>query len=194
MSTPAEHCATYRAKHAEKIAAAKAAYRAANKDKIKAYNALHYQSNQEKHVAKALAWQAAHPEEAKAGKRADSAKHYAKRRPAKLERAKRYNATPEAKEKKNEWKRNNPEIVAALGAKRRAQKKNANAAWAEQFLIQEIYALAKLRTKITGFKWEVDHIYPLQSDLVCGLHVENNLRVIPATVNRAKRNTVTQYG
>lgn len=48
--------------------------------------------------------------------------------------------------------------------------------------------LAALRTKTTGIRWEVDHIVPLVHPQVCGLHVETNLRVIPAIENRRKGN------
>lgn len=34
----------------------------------------------------------------------------------------------------------------------------------------------------------VDHIVPLQSNWVCGLHCEANLRVIPGAENESKRN------
>jgi len=60
--------------------------------------------------------------------------------------------------------------------------------WANEFFISEAYDLAILREKATGFKWEVDHIIPITHKLVCGLHVENNLQVIPATENIRKRN------
>lgn len=40
----------------------------------------------------------------------------------------------------------------------------------------------------TGLKHDIDHVVPLISDIVCGLHVEANLSVIPASVNRGKRN------
>ena len=34
----------------------------------------------------------------------------------------------------------------------------------------------------------VDHIVPLQSALVCGLHCEANLEIIPGAANEAKKN------
>ncbi len=34
----------------------------------------------------------------------------------------------------------------------------------------------------------VDHVIPLQGRMVCGLHVEGNLRVVPASVNARKHN------
>lgn len=60
--------------------------------------------------------------------------------------------------------------------------------WANTFFITETYDLAKLRTELTGIKWEVDHIIPIKSEYVCGLHVEHNLQVVPQLWNRSKRN------
>ena len=57
--------------------------------------------------------------------------------------------------------------------------------------MEEIYDLAARKTALkTGGvdRWEVDHIVPLQSPIVCGLHVEHNLQVIPASKNRSKHN------
>jgi hypothetical protein len=66
----------------------------------------------------------------------------------------------------------------------------ATPAWANHFFIEEAYDLAQRRTKSTGIKWHVDHIVPLRSKRVCGLHVENNLQVIPARTNLEKGNRV----
>jgi len=52
-----------------------------------------------------------------------------------------------------------------------------------------MYREAQYRSKREGIDYHVDHIVPLQNELVCGLHNEFNLRVVPATVNLAKHNT-----
>jgi|LakMenEpi03Aug12_release.lakeMendotaPanAssembly.Ray.scaffolds.fasta_scaffold02469_20 hypothetical protein len=56
------------------------------------------------------------------------------------------------------------------------------------WLIAQIYGLSQLRTKVTGFAWNVDHILPLNGRKVSGLHVPDNLRVIPARDNFSKNN------
>lgn len=72
--------------------------------------------------------------------------------------------------------------------RRKIAKFQASPKWANEFFIEEIYDLAKLREKYTGIKWHVDHIVPLKHSLVCGLHVEHNLQVIPAAENLKKSN------
>lgn len=88
------------------------------------------------------------------------------------------------------WYKKHPEAGNAKAAKYKARKQRAIPAWANEFFISEAYDLAKLRTKAFGYKWSVDHIVPLKSKIVCGLHVENNLRVIPASMNSIKGNRV----
>lgn len=89
------------------------------------------------------------------------------------------------------WREENPHLSAKKQAAYKARKMQATVAWANDFFIEEDYALAQLRTEMTGFKWEVDHIVPLMNDKVCGLHVGNNLRVIPEIHNRRKH---AQFG
>lgn len=89
---------------------------------------------------------------------------------------------------KCDWQKNNPAIGAAKTKRYLTRKKNAYAQWANEFFIKEIYHLAELRSKAFGFKWHVDHIIPLNGRNVCGLHVENNLQVIPWIDNIIKSN------
>lgn len=85
-------------------------------------------------------------------------------------------------------KKAHPEKGLAQNARRRAAKLRATPIWANQFFIEEIYNLARLRTKSTGVKYHVDHIVPLKSRIVCGLHVEHNLQLVPASLNLSKGN------
>ena len=61
----------------------------------------------------------------------------------------------------------------------------------DRWLMSEAYKLAKMRTNMFGFIWEVDHIIPLRGELVSGLHVPTNLQVLPKAENRMKRNHYT---
>ena len=91
----------------------------------------------------------------------------------------------------NNYKKENPEKIASINAKRRASKKTSIPNWVdndEKFLIEEAYSLAKLRTDLTGTSWHVDHIIPLTNNKVCGLHTIYNLQVIPAKINLQKGN------
>ncbi len=75
----------------------------------------------------------------------------------------------------------NKHLFEAKTAKRRASKLQAFPAWANQEEIKRIY---KERPK----GYHVDHIVPLQSDLVCGLHCEFNLQYLSAEENLSKGN------
>lgn len=92
------------------------------------------------------------------------------------------------REMKRKWKQQNPDKVCADSMRRITSRLTATPAWANEFFISEAYHLARIRSKITGVKWHVDHIVPLRSKLVCGLHCEHNLAVIPADQNFRKSN------
>lgn len=85
------------------------------------------------------------------------------------------------------WIKNNPGKVNFYSSSRRSKKLMATPAWANLSKIKEIYVQAQLLRK-QGFDVNVDHIVPLVSKQVCGLHVEWNLQIIDATANRKKSN------
>lgn len=78
-----------------------------------------------------------------------------------------------------------PEKVRYATAKRRAMKLQATPHWANQEVIKQIYKEA------TEKGMHVDHIVPLNNPLVCGLHCEFNLQILPATENLRKSNKFT---
>lgn len=166
-----------------------AVHRAKNAEKLREYKAEHYQVNREKYQKKMKERRDALREIRKSVPKTvrPSLGKNPINRAAALERYKQRHAV-EIVARAMAWNNARPEIGRAQLAKRRARKKCATVKWANEFFISEAYHLAELRTKITGIKWEVDHIVPLQSKLVCGLHCEHNLQVIPRSENLKKSN------
>ena len=91
-----------------------------------------------------------------------------------------------------EWHRLNKGISNSYGAKRRATKIKATPSWSQVDLIKEVYIKARELTESTGTQFHVDHFYPLNSPLVCGLHVIENLRIIPWDENLRKSNKLIE--
>ena len=92
---------------------------------------------------------------------------------------------------KAKWRKANRDKINACDSAREARKLQATPTWNSEFdalVFAEAFALAKLRTKITGIKWHVDHAVPLRSKMVCGLHTGSNIQVIPARDNQSKSN------
>jgi hypothetical protein len=97
----------------------------------------------------------------------------------------------EKKAHKLKYKEANPELYKALTSVRKRRHRDATPLWvtAEQKLsMRQLYLQAQQLTKITGERYVVDHIVPLISPDVCGLHVPWNLRVITQKENLKKSN------
>ena len=123
------------------------------------------------------------------------AKKYLKNREAVLKYIANYQKeNPEVGRKAGKkYRAANPDKQCAKAAKRRARLLRATPEWTledewEQFYLAEIYHLSALRTEMLGESYNVDHMVPLTSKLVCGLHVSSNLQVLLGTKNSAKMN------
>lgn len=116
-----------------------------------------------------------------------------------------YQQRPEVKERSNqrnrEWRAKNPDWARERERLRRQQskyrvfnaenqrrRKAAMPAWADANLIRAFYEEAERLTRETGAPHHVDHIVPITNPLVCGLHVQFNLRAVTAAENLRKRN------
>jgi inhibitor of KinA sporulation pathway (predicted exonuclease) len=90
----------------------------------------------------------------------------------------------------SKWRSLNPALMASYEANRRSKKTAATPTWANRSEIVEIYKEARRITRETGVKHVVDHMVPLSSKNVCGLHTAKNLQVVPDSVNASKGNRV----
>lgn len=100
--------------------------------------------------------------------------------------------TPEEKRAyRAAWKENNIDQVLADNKVRRRKHREATPPWLsrkQKTEIRQLYQIAITMSKTTGERYVVDHIIPLRSDFVCGLHVPWNLRVITQEENLKKSN------
>jgi len=101
------------------------------------------------------------------------------------------------------WREKNPErahaiqraykeshrgVLAARTSERKGRQRHATPQWANLAAIELIYREAAAISARSGVTHHVDHYFPLKGETVCGLHVENNLRVIPWIDNIRKSN------
>lgn len=126
--------------------------------------------NLERSRAIKAAWNKANPE----GQAKRSRKWF-------LENREKANAATEA------WRLQNPAKAAARASRRRAAKMQRTPKWADHAAIELVYIEAQRRRE-AGEMVEVDHIIPLQGELVSGLHVPENLQIISMQANRSKAN------
>jgi hypothetical protein len=154
-----------------------------------ARNAAWRLNNKELALASTAKWVAENPEKVHAIKTRSADKTRADRN-ARL-REKSATTPGWQTEKANRWRKNNRDKARSALQKRRVALTKALPLWfgeLDAFVITEANALACVREQKTGVKWHVDHVIPLRGKKVSGLHVWNNVRVIPALVNIRKSN------
>ena len=99
--------------------------------------------------------------------------------------------TEEKRAYKSTYKQSNPDLYKALTSFRRRRFREATPPWLtpkQKSEIRQLYRIAITMSQTTGERYVVDHIVPLQGEVVCGLHVPWNLRVITQGENLQKSN------
>jgi hypothetical protein len=172
-------------------------YKAADAARNKAWR----EKNPEKKKASLQAWRAANPEKKKVSddawyagnieseKQRTRARYESDKEKWNSDASKWAKSNPEKRKATcSAWARNNKPSVAAAGSRYRSTKLRATPAWANHDLIRAIYEESDRRTRLTGIRHHVDHIVPLKSTRVCGLHWEGNLQVLTQAENDSKGN------
>lgn len=159
------------------------------KECSKIISKLKYEKNKEKILEKQAIKYAANKEENRKKRR----EQYYKNKQPYLDRSRKQRE--EKKEAiaiyKREWTRRNQDKKNASNGKRRAIKIQACPKWLDKdamLLMDSTYAMARWLSLTCFQSYHVDHIVPLNSKLVCGLHVPWNLQIIPAIQNMSKGN------
>ncbi len=124
--------------------------------------------------------------------RAAKERYYEKNRSAVIARAQ---ARPPAEKRayKQRYKEANLDLYNTLTSLRRRRFRDATPSWLsrkQKVEVRQLYQIAMTMTKTTGEQYVVDHIYPLRSEVVCGLHVPWNLRVVTQAENLKKSNAL----
>jgi hypothetical protein len=115
---------------------------------------------------------------------------YKRNRSQDLARSAQYakNNPEQMREIKRRWAAKNIDYFVARNAKRRARRFQAIPAWANLQVMQGFYRSAKNATRKTRMAHHVDHIVPLNSKVVCGLHCEANFQILEGKENTSKGN------
>lgn len=86
----------------------------------------------------------------------------------------------------SKWRKTHRGEKSAEWAAWYAGKLQRTPPWADLKAIRKIYEESTRLTTETGLEHHVDHIIPMRGKLVSGLHIAENLRVLPGPENLAK--------
>ena len=159
-------------------------YRSGRRSECKECRKMYYYATLEMTRAKGKAWRAANPEVA--------ARNHARWAKANADRLAeyqlQYRLRSENKLRKSQLAQQAAAVRSEAQARRNARKRQATPAWADRGAILAYYETAEALRMWTGEWYEVDHIVPLQSRTVQGLHCEANLQILTEAENVRKGN------
>lgn len=174
----AQQNAAWRAANADRKKESDKAYAAANPESNRRATAKYRKANPEKMAAMRDTWLAANVDHMQAWSR----QYYQLNKTRFAANAAR-------------WRLANPERARAISRQNaqnmRMVRRLRRPLWTgelDALAFREAADLALRRELVTNREWQIDHLLPLQAELVSGLHCAVNLQVIPAQLNRAKRN------
>lgn len=82
----------------------------------------------------------------------------------------------------------NKALYAAHTAKRRSLERNSTPLWCDMQQLRQIYDRVQFLKQEHNVEYHVDHIIPLNSPRVCGLHTPENLQIMLGEDNKRKSN------
>jgi hypothetical protein len=147
----------------------RAAWRAANKERLQEYERS--PERRKKARERARKWKTQNPERARERDRNLS-----------LERKAKKSATKKLHREKN------PGCATHHARWSYFKKRGAVPPWANRAAVEVFYRTAAVLSIYSGKEFQVDHIVPVRSEVVCGLHCEANLQILPLRANLAKSN------
>lgn len=164
---------------------------------ISVSNKAAYAANRARILERNKQWAKNNQEKIKAGKRKRAKKH------VEAQREYRRLYPEKARATCRKWQRANPDKCSESNRRHRqkypekgaaqrrvyeARKQRAVPLWFEKAKVAKVYAKARELSRWWGLDLEVDHVVPLHSDIVCGLHCFANLQILEAGLNASKGN------
>jgi hypothetical protein len=90
-------------------------------------------------------------------------------------------------QRKEHYQQNKEDYLERV-AKRRAIKLQATPGWYDSRAVKKLIVQSRKLSELKNIQHNVDHIVPLNSDFVCGLHWHGNMQILTQAENFSKSN------